>query len=134
MLDGDHAVRLIAEFKRQLRARGQASALFGQAGGDALAGILGATAQTAFGAPLYPTREERAAQLLYFLVKDHPFTDGNKRIGALLFLYCLRQENVTYRIDPDALVALTLLVAISAPAEKERMVRLIVNHTRQPPG
>lgn len=134
VLDHNHAVRLIAEFKRQLQARGQASAHFGHAHGGALAGALGSIAQTALGEPLYPTREERAAHLLYFLVKDHPFTDGNKRIGSLLFLRYLDQENVKYRIDPDALVSLTLLVANSAPAEKERMVRLIINQIRKSGG
>lgn len=134
VLDHAHASRLIAEFKRHLQARGQASAHFGRAGGGALAGSLGSIGQTAFGEPLYPTREERAAQLLYLLVKDHPFTDGNKRIGSLLFLYYLRQERVDYRIDPDALVALTLLVAASAPADKERMVRLVINQLRKSQG
>ncbi len=80
-----------------------------------------------FGEPLYRSREEKAANLLYFLVKDHPFTDGNKRIGALLFLLYLTQEGIAYRLDPRGLTALTLLIAESAPSSKDLMIRLIVN-------
>ena len=64
-----------------------------------------------FGEPLYRTREEKSANLLYFLIKDHPFTDGNKRIGSLLFLPCLRQEGLRHDLNPQALTALTLLIA-----------------------
>lgn len=80
-----------------------------------------------FGEPLYRTREEKAANLLYFLVKDHPFTDGNKRIGALLFLLYLRREGLHHDLNPQPLTALTLLIAESAPANKDLMIRLIVN-------
>ena len=80
-----------------------------------------------FGEPLYRSREEKAANLLYFVVKDHPFTDGNKRIGALLFLLYLTQEGIERRPDPGALTALTLLIAESAPSNKDLMIRLIVN-------
>ena len=65
--------------------------------------------------------------MLYFLVKDHPFTDGNKRIGSLLFLLYLRQEALDHDLNPQALTALTLLIAESAPATKDLLVRLIVN-------
>ena len=85
-----------------------------------------------FGEPLYRSREEKAAHLLYFVVKDHPFTDGNKRIGALLFLLYLRQEAVDHRLNPQALTALTLLIAESAPAGKDLMIRLIVNLLARP--
>ena len=131
-LDHDRVVDAIAEFKRELAARGEASPLFGNPRGDALAAILGNIEQTMFGEPLYRSREEKAAHLLYFIVKDHPFTDGNKRIGSLLFLLYLNQENVTHRLNPQALTALTLLIAESAASGKNLMIRLIVNLLAEP--
>ena len=133
-LDHDRVVDAIAEFKRELAARGEASSLFGNPRGDALAAILGNIEQTMFGEPLYRSREEKAANLLYFVVKDHPFTDGNKRIGSLLFLLYLNQEGVTHRLNPQALTALTLLIAESASSGKDLMVRLIVNLLAEPGG
>ena len=133
-LDHDRVVDAIAEFKRELAARGEASSLFGNPRGDALAAILGNIEQTMFGEPLYRSREEKAAHLLYFIVKDHPFTDGNKRIGSLLFLLYLNQEGVTHRLNPQALTALTLLIAESASSGKDLMVRLIVNLLAEPGG
>jgi hypothetical protein len=76
----------IARLRESLAARGEASDLFGQERNDQLHGIVGAIEQTFGGEPLYPTVQARAAHLLYFVIKDHPFTDGNKRIGTLLFL------------------------------------------------
>ena len=132
VLRHDHAVGAIAEFKRELTARGQASSLFGNPRGDALQAILGNVEQTMFGQPLYDSREAKAAHLLYFLVKDHPFTDGNKRIGSLLFLLYLKQEGVEHRLNPQALTALTLLIAESAMASKDLMIRLIINLLAEP--
>jgi hypothetical protein len=83
------ARKAIARLQKDLRAKDEASDLFGQERGDALAGILAAIEQTFGGEPLYPNVEARAANLLYFLIKDHPFTDGNKRVGSLLFLLYL---------------------------------------------
>ena len=131
-LDLERALAAIAEFKRDLTARGAASALFGVARGDALAGILGAVEQTMFGEPLYRSREEKAAHLLYFIVKDHPFADGNKRIGSLLFLLYLEREGMGGRLDPRALTALTLLIAESAPSGKDLMIRLVANLLAEP--
>ena len=130
VLDHDAATAAIAEFKRELVAREEASTLFGSEPDDALASILGNVEQTMFGESLHRSREEEAANLLYFVVKDHPFTDGNKRIkriGSLLFLLYLKQENVEHRLNPQALTALTLLIAESAPVGKDLMIRLIVN-------
>jgi prophage maintenance system killer protein len=108
-------------------ARGEASALFGNPRGETLDGILGSIEQTMFGEPLYRSREEKAAHLIYFIVKDHPFTDGNKRIGSFLFMLYLEQEQMAQRLNPEGLTALTLLIAESAPSNKDLMIRLILN-------
>ena len=97
-----------------------------------LEGILSAIYQSAFGQDAYPSLEEKAANLLYFLIKDHPFNDGCKRIGAALFLYFLDKNNLLYRNDQpivseSALVAMTLLVAESDPREKDIIIRVIMN-------
>ena len=132
VLNHEDATGAIADFKRELTARGEASSLFGAPRGDALEAVLGAIEQTMFGQPLYRSREAKAAHLLYFLVKDHPFTDGNKRIGSLLFLLYLKQEGVEHRLNPQALTALTLLIAESAMASKDLMIRLIINLLAEP--
>lgn len=77
---------------------------------------------------MYPAVEEKAAHLLYFMVKNHPFIDGNKRSGAFAFIWFLRQARIlnTARITPEALTALTLLVAESHPKEKDRMIGLVL--------
>ncbi len=82
---------------------------------------------------VYPSIEEKGANLLYFLVKDHPFIDGNKRIGAALFLWSLEKNGALYRPDgtkriaDNALVAMTLLIAESPPQEKDLLTRVLVN-------
>jgi prophage maintenance system killer protein len=123
----DRARAAIASLKDQLLARREATDLFGRERGEGLAAILGAIEQTMFGKPLYPSREIKAANLLYFVIKDHPFSDGNKRIGSFLFLLYLQQEGMTLRIGDVALTALALLIAESVPASKELLIRLIVN-------
>ncbi|WP_123102162.1 virulence protein RhuM/Fic/DOC family protein [Acidithiobacillus sulfuriphilus] len=123
----------IAGLKQALLARGEATALFGQERGNALDGILGSIEQSFGGAALYPSAETRAAHLLYFSIKDHPFSDGNKRIGSFLFLLYLDRNGLLTRFDgtprfaDNALVATALLVAESDPAQKELLVRLILN-------
>ena len=131
-LNHDWAASMIAEFKRELMARNEASELFGISQGGALAAILENVEQTMFGESLYCSREEKAAHLLYFVVKDRPFTDGNKRIGSLLFLLYLEREQIAHCLNPQALTALTLLVAESSPASKDLIIRLIVNLILQP--
>ena len=126
-LDLAGALTAIDALRRDLAEKGEASPLFGNPRGDALEALLGNVEQTMFGEPLYRSREEKAANLLYFVVKDHPFTDGNKRIGALLFLLYLTQEGIEHRPGPGELTALTLLIAESAPSNKDLMIRLVVN-------
>jgi len=122
-----------AHLRDSLAARGEASSLFGNERGEQLAAILGAIEQTFGGEPLYPTVQARAAHLLYFVIKDHPFSDGNKRIGTLLFLDYLRRNGMlvrpdgTPRLADNAMVARALLVAESEPAQKDLMVRLVLN-------
>jgi len=116
-----------------ITARGEAGALFGHERGEGLAGILGAIEQTFAGEPLYPSAQVRAAHLLYFVIKDHPFSDGNKRIGTLLFLEYLRRNGLLLRADgaprlaDNAMVALALLIAESEAAQKDLMIRLVLN-------
>ena len=97
-----------------------------------LNGILAAVYQNVFGQELYPSIEEKAANLLYFLIKDHPFADGCKRIGATIFLEFLNKNHHLIIdgkqiISDSALVAITLMIAESRPEEKETMVRLVMN-------
>ena len=98
-----------------------------------LESILSAIYQTAFGQEVYPTLEEKAANLLYFVVKDHPFNDGCKRIAAALFLYFLDRNKALFNkdgkkiISNSALVAITLMVAESKPEEKALMINIILN-------
>jgi prophage maintenance system killer protein len=122
----------IASLKADLMSRGEAIDLFGLERGDALAAILGNLDQSVFGEPAYPTIECKAAHLLYFVIKNHPLSDGNKRTGAFLFVDFLNRNNALMRegqpvINDIGLAALALLVAESAPTQKETMIRLIEN-------
>ena len=123
----------INQLRGSLSARREATALFGRETSDHLGAILGAIEQTFDGKPLYPTVQARAAHLLYFVIKDHPFTDGNKRIGTLLFLEYLRRNGLLVRasgeprLADNAMVALALLVAASDAAQKDLMIRLTLN-------
>lgn len=121
--------RGIACLRDELAARGEVTDLFGRERGEGLAGILGAIHQTFGGEDLYPSLEEKAAHLLYFVIKDHPFSDGNKRIGSFLFLLFLQKSSLvdTVRFDNKGLVALALLVAASDPAQKDVLIRLIIH-------
>jgi prophage maintenance system killer protein len=128
----DEVRHSIASLKADLMSRGDASDLFGREHADALAAILGNLDQSVFGEPIYPTIERKAAHLLYFIIKNHPLVDGNKRSGAFLFVDFLNRNNALIRdnqpvINDVGLAALALLVAESAPAQKETMVRLIEN-------
>lgn len=123
VLTSDKLTQALGEFKQKLIAKKQTTNLFGQerqAGN--LSGIVGNVMQSFGGKPLYTTIEEKAAHLLYFMVKDHPFIDGNKRSGAFAFVWFLRQARIldTARLTPPALTALTLLVAESDAKNKEK--------------
>jgi prophage maintenance system killer protein len=117
----------------RLREHYRASSLFGQERDKSLVGSLQGVFQTFEGKDLYPTLEAKAAHLLYFLVKNHPFVDGNKRIAATLFLWFLEKNAALYRSDStkriadNALVAMTLLIAESRPQEKDLLTRVLVH-------
>lgn len=126
----DEALKGIARLKAALVVKGEATDLFGQLRGDGLASAL-ATIDQGFGDELfYPNVATRAAHLLYFVIKNHPLADGNKRTGSFLFLWYLRaNEHLLARpverlINDNTLVALALLVAESRPEQKELMVKL----------
>lgn len=127
------AKQALADLKTNLIQRGEATELFAKERADGLSSILGNLDQTVFGEPAYPSIESKAAHLLYFLVKNHPFTDGNKRSGAFLFVDFLHRNNRLLDaqdqpvINDTGLAALTLLVAESAPKQKETMIWLIMN-------
>jgi len=132
------AMTALLALKKSLVERGEATQLFAQSPGDGLAAILGNLNQSVFGEPAYPTVESKAAHLLYFVVKNHPFSDGNKRSGAFLFVDFLHRngrllnEQGEVVINDTGLAALTLLVAESDPRHKETLIRLIMNMLAMP--
>lgn len=133
MFDVDSVRRSINALKQKLVRRKEATDLFGQERKGMLEGVIGTLYQTFDKQELYGTIEDKAAHLLYFIVKDHPFVDGNKRIGAFLFILFLTKNKYLIGVSGDrkfndsALVALTLLIAQSKPSEKEVMLQLIKN-------
>ena len=130
-LEMEDALVAIADLKQSLMAKGEATELFAQKRGEGLDSAL-ATIEQGFGGELfYPNVASRAAHLLYFVIKNHPFADGNKRTGSFLFLWYLRLNEqllarpVEQLINDNTLVALALLVAESLPDQKNLMIRLI---------
>ncbi len=123
----------ITELKKQLISKTEATQLFGNQKDDSFKGILGNIVQSFGGEYLYKSIEEQAAHLLYFIIKNHPFSDGNKRIGAFMFVWFLEKNKHRFKqdgevkINDNGLVALALLVAQSNPNDKELMVQLIIN-------
>lgn len=123
------AIKAINELKKKFGG----STLFGQQKDESFKSSIAAIYQTFGGKDLYPSVEEKAAHLLYFIVKNHSFVDGNKRIAASLFLWFLEKNGLLYREDgskriaDNALVALTLLIAESDPSEKDIITKVIVN-------
>jgi len=119
----------IASLKRDLQNKKEASGLFAQEREkDSIAGIAGNVFQSFAGKDLYPALEEKAAHLLYFFVKNHPFVDGNKRSGAFAFVWFLNKFGLLRKdkLTPEALTVLTLLVAESDCKDKEKMIGLIL--------
>lgn len=119
----------IAKLKTNLMEKWEATGLFAQekqAGN--LSGIVGNVMQSVFGEDAYPTIEEKAAHLLYFIIKNHPFNDGNKRSGAFAFIWLLQRAGILdiSRLSPEALTALALLIAESNPKDKDRMIGLVL--------
>lgn len=123
----------ILQLKSSLIAKGEAGDLFGNEKDDSFQGILGSISQTVFGELAYPTIEEQAVQLLYSIIKGHPFSDGNKRIGSFMFVWFLEQnghhlnENGARKINDNTLVTLALAVAQSLPEQRETVQKLIMN-------
>src|SRR3989344_157710 len=120
----------LAQLKTSLLEKSEATDIFGtERSAGAVSGIVGNVMQSFGGKEVYPTVEEKAAHLLYFMVKNHPFIDGNKRSGAFAFVWFLKQTGIldVVRLTPSALTALTVLVAESNPTHKEKTVKLILN-------
>lgn len=129
----DEAMNSLNRLKTTLIERGEATELFAQLREDGLASILGNLDQTVFGKPAYTSVESKAAHLLYFVVKNHPFSDGNKRSGAFLFVDFLHRNGRLLDaannpvINDTGLAALTLLIAESDPRQKETLIRLVMH-------
>lgn len=126
----DDALLAIRSLRENLAAKGEASDLFGNVRAEMLQGIIGNIYQTFDQQELYPTLEEKAAHLLYFVIKDHPLVDGNKRIAVLIFLTFLQRNNVLPELrglSDNTLVAMALLIAESDPKEKDLLIRLILH-------
>jgi prophage maintenance system killer protein len=125
----DEAMKAI----KGLRDKFGGSSLFGNEKDESFQSSLAAIYQTFGGHDLYPSVEEKAAHLLYFVIKNHSFSDGNKRIAAFLFVWFLEKNGILYKADgrkriaDNALVALTLMIAESKPEEKDMMVKVVVN-------
>ena len=126
------SIEIIAKIRAELVRKKEASVLFGSEVGDKFKGALGSITQTFDGYELYHSLEEKAAHLLYLIIKDHPFVDGNKRIGSILFIYYLDKNHALFTktgeraINDTALTALALLIAVSEPKEKDVMISLIM--------
>jgi len=133
ILEYAEAKDAIVQLKNELMKKAEASEFFGREKAGELDGIVGNIYQTFGGNELIPNVETKAANLLYYIIKDHPFVDGNKRIGAFLFILFLQKNNILYRkngeakINDNALVALALMTAKSLPQQKDTVVALIVN-------
>ena len=133
IFDYSEAKEEIEKLKQDLISKNEATNLFGMERENSFEGIIRNIYQTFGGVDLLPTIEEKAANLFYYIVKDHPFVDGNKRIGAFLFVLFLSKNNYLYdkdgelKINSNALVSLALLIAQSNPKEKDLIVKLILN-------
>ncbi len=133
ILDTNEAKDAIAHLKSELMKKGEATELFGREKAGEFGGMVRNIYQTFGGIDLLPSVEEKAANLLYYIIKGHPFNDGNKRIGAFMFILFLSKNNRLYKsngelkINDNALVAISLMTAKSDPKQKETIVNLIIN-------
>jgi death-on-curing family protein len=131
-IEYDEAISAVTELRKQLIAKKEATKLFGNEKDESFKSSLRSIVQTFGGQYLYPSIEEQAAHLLYFVIKNHSFSDGNKRIGAFLFIWFLEKNKHSFKssgelkINDNGLTAIALLVAQSKPEEKEIIVQLIV--------
>jgi len=129
----DDAKQVIQKIKTELMVKKEAGNLFGQETNDKFKAVLGNIYQTFDKKEVYPSLEEKAAHLLYFVIKDHPFIDGNKRTASFLLVYFLDRNNYLYRssgekkINDNALTALSLLIAVSDPKDKDILIKITTN-------
>ncbi len=134
ILTAEQLSKFLGEFKKELVKKGEATDIFGiEIRKGAVSGIIGNVMQSFGGKALYLSAEEKAAHLLYFIVKNHPFIDGNKRSGAFAFVWFLKKAGLLERskITPPALTALTLFIAESDPKNKERMIKIVLQLLKQ---
>ncbi len=130
VLTADHIATDLSELRKELIRKGEATDIFGnERAPGSVSGIVGNVMQSFGGKEVYPTVEEKAANLLYFMVKNHPFTDGNKRSGAFAFVWFLKHANIldTHKHTPSSLTALTVLVAESNSQDKDNIIKLVLN-------
>ena len=126
-------VKIVGKLKKELIAKKEAGDLFGRERGGSFEGIVKGLYQTFGKKELYPAIEDKASHLLYFTIKDHPFSDGNKRSAAFLFVYFLDKANYLFKksgerkINDNALTALALLTAESNPKDKDVLIKIITN-------
>ena len=128
VLTAEELNQSLKELKKNLIFKKQATDIFGQERNEnSVQGIIGNIFQSAFGKEVYPTIEEKAAHLLYFMVKNHPFVDGNKRSGAFAFVWFLRKTGILRAsFTSETLTALTLFIAESKTKDKDKMIGLVL--------
>ena len=134
MLTAQELSEALTSFKIEITKRGEASELFGrERESGSIKGIVGNIMQSFGGKPLYPTLEEKAVHLLYFVIKNHPFSDGNKRSGAYAFVWFLKKAGILNLsvVAPSTLTAITLLIAESEPKNKEKVIKLVLQLLRK---
>jgi len=121
-------IQTLEKLKKNLISKKQTTDLFGrERNQNSIQGIIGNVFQSAFGKEMYPSIEEKAAHLLYFMVKNHPFIDGNKRNGAFAFIWFLKKTGtLRASLSPETLTALTLLIAESKTEDKNKMTGLVL--------
>ena len=133
ILGYSEALMAVDELKRELMKKGEASNIFGIQKANEFEGIINNIYQTFSGRDLLASPQEKAANLIYYIIKDHPFSDGNKRIGSFIFILFLSKCKLLYKssgelkMSDNALVALALLIAQSEPKQKDMVVNLITN-------